>query len=162
MADPKDLARPQPQAGQPRDWSGALGSVTDAAPASPAPAATVEDAGFMGSALYEKGKTVHNKRIDGPFRRFTGGAMEMAPRAKVDDGELDVIRIGTMPRLRFFSSFPSIFRGTHTTRPEVEATRARRVEFEIEGDVDCMIDGEIVRLRPRSVEVVPHAMRVIA
>ncbi len=94
--------------------------------------------------------------------RFTGGAMEMAPRAKVDDGELDVIRIGTMPRLRFFSSFPSIFRGTHTTRPEVEATRARRVEFEIEGDVDCMIDGEIVRLRPRSVEVVPNAMRVIA
>lgn len=70
MADPKDLARPQPPAGQPRDWSGALGSVTDAAPASPAPATTVEDAGFMGSALYEKGKTVHNKRIDGPFRRF--------------------------------------------------------------------------------------------
>lgn len=70
MADPKDLARAQPQAGQLRDWSGALGSVTDAAPAGPAPAATVEDAGFMGSALYEKGKTVHNKRIDGPFRRF--------------------------------------------------------------------------------------------
>lgn len=94
--------------------------------------------------------------------RFTGGAMEMAPRAKVDDGELDVIRIGTMPRLRFFSSFPSIFRGTHTRRPDVEERRAKRVEFDLGGEVDVMIDGEIIRALPRAVEVVPAAMKVIA
>lgn len=94
--------------------------------------------------------------------RFTGGAMEMAPRAKTDDGELDVIRIGSMPRLRFVAQFPSIFRGKHTEKPEVEEKRARRVEFEIGEAIDCMIDGEIVRVRPRSVEVVPQAFSVIA
>lgn len=95
--------------------------------------------------------------------RFTGGAMEMAPRAETDDGELDVIRIGAMPRLRFVAQFPSIFRGTHTDKKDVvEEKRARRVEFEIPGAIDCMIDGEIVRVRPRAVEVVPRAFSVVA
>ncbi len=68
MADTGDLERPGPPAPQGRDWAAALGSTPAPKPASdPAPET---DAGFMGSALYEKGKTVHNKRIDGPFRRF--------------------------------------------------------------------------------------------
>jgi diacylglycerol kinase (ATP) len=94
--------------------------------------------------------------------RFTAGAMEMAPNAKVDDGELDVIRIGAMSRRKFVASFPSIFRGRHIERPEVEQGRARRVELALDHEVDCMIDGEILRLRPRSVSVVPCAMKVIA
>lgn len=94
--------------------------------------------------------------------RFTAGAMEMAPRARIDDGELDVIRIAAMPRLRFVAQFPSIFRGKHVERPEVEAARARRVDLELESEVDCMVDGEILRLWPRTVEVVPRAMKVVA
>ena len=92
----------------------------------------------------------------------TAGAMRMAPRADVSDGELDVIRIGAMSRRRFLPSFPSIFRGEHVLMPEVEQTRARRVEFAIDRDVDCMIDGEIVRLTPRSIEALPSAMTVVA
>lgn len=73
MAEADEIARPAPPA-QPsgqaepgpsqRDWAGALGP--SAAPGADGQA----EVGFMGSALYEKGKTVHNKRIDGPFRRF--------------------------------------------------------------------------------------------
>lgn len=94
--------------------------------------------------------------------RFTAGAMEMAPAAKVDDGELDVIRIAAMPRLKFVASFPSIFAGKHVEKPEVEARRAKRVELELPDEVDCMIDGEILHLRPKVVSVVPRAMKVIA
>jgi YegS/Rv2252/BmrU family lipid kinase len=92
----------------------------------------------------------------------TAGAMKMAPRADPSDGQLDVIRIGRMPRRRFLRQFPSIFRGEHVLKPGVEQTRARRVELEIDHEVDCMIDGEIVRLVPRSIEVVPSALTVIA
>lgn len=94
--------------------------------------------------------------------RFTAGAMEMAPRAKVDDGEVDVIRIAAMPRLKFVASFPSIFQGKHTEKPEVEERRAKRVDLELDGEVDCMIDGEILRLWPRAISVLPRAMKVIA
>ena len=92
----------------------------------------------------------------------TAGAMRMAPRADVSDGQLDVIRIGKMRRRQFLPWFPSIFRGEHVTKEGVEQTRARRVDFAIEGDVDCMIDGEIVSLTPRSIEVLPKALTVVA
>lgn len=62
MADPQGLERPVPTAGKPRDWANALGS------AAQAPAAA--DHNIVGTELYAKGKTVHNKRVDGPFRRF--------------------------------------------------------------------------------------------
>jgi cytochrome c oxidase accessory protein FixG len=65
VAESDELERPGTGAGEkPRDWAGALGT---------APAA--EPAGFMGSSLYEKGQTVHNKRIDGPFSRFKWAVM---------------------------------------------------------------------------------------
>ena len=94
--------------------------------------------------------------------RCTAGAMQMAPRASVSDGELDVIRIGAMPRRLFLARFPSIFQGTHVSKPGIEQTRARRVDFAIGHAVDCMVDGEILSLEPQSLEVVPHALTVIA
>lgn len=57
---------PSPLKNQPRDWAGALAGGGSGAPvkgggsSSPPPH----------SDLYEKRKSVHNKRIDGPFRRF--------------------------------------------------------------------------------------------
>lgn len=92
----------------------------------------------------------------------TAGAMRMAPKADVSDGQLDVIRIGKMPRRRFLPQFPSIFRGEHVTKEGVEEGRARRVDFEIDQDVDVMIDGEILRLTPRAIEVLPKAFTVVA
>ncbi len=62
MADPQELERTTPKAGQPRDWSGALGSASNQAPDA--------DHDLLRTDLYAKGKTIHNKRIDGPFRRF--------------------------------------------------------------------------------------------
>ena len=88
--------------------------------------------------------------------------MQMAPHASASDGELDVIRIGTMPRHRFLTAFPSIFRGTHVERPEVEETRAKHVDFEMSRPADAMIDGEILSLQLKRIEVVHHAFRVIA
>jgi len=94
--------------------------------------------------------------------RCTGGQMQMAPHASASDGELDVIRIGAMPRHRFLTAFPSIFQGTHVERPEVEETRAKHVEFEMSQPADAMIDGEILSLQLKRIEVVHHAFRVVA
>ena len=67
MAQADELERPAPTPPA-RDWAGALvGAAHEAAPD--------KDVGFMGSALYEKGQTVHNRRIDGPFRRFKWAIM---------------------------------------------------------------------------------------
>ncbi|MDQ3032322.1 MAG: diacylglycerol kinase family lipid kinase [Myxococcota bacterium] len=94
--------------------------------------------------------------------RCTAGTMRMAPHAEVADGLLDVIRVGPRSRLGFVSSFPAIFSGRHVRQHGVEEARARRVDFELAGEVDTMIDGEVMRLALRSIEVLPGAVRVVA
>lgn len=93
--------------------------------------------------------------------RFTGGTMMMAPSADPTDGALDVIRIGPMRRRAFIAAFPSIFRGTHVQRPEVEHGRAKVVELDLEEPVDVMVDGEVERLALRRLEVLPGALEVV-
>ena len=94
--------------------------------------------------------------------RFTGGTMMMAPHADPSDGELDVIRIGPMRRPAFVAAFPSIFRGTHVARAEVEEARAKVVELELPEPVDVMVDGEVERLAISRLEVIPAALSVVA
>jgi diacylglycerol kinase (ATP) len=90
--------------------------------------------------------------------RFTGGNMMMAPEADASDGKLDVVRIGPLRRFRFLRTFPRIFEGTHVRIPEIECTRAGRVEFHGDERIDVMVDGEIRSLVLRSLEVLPGAL----
>lgn len=94
--------------------------------------------------------------------RYTGGTMMMAPHADPTDGALDVIRIGPMRRRAFVAAFPSIFRGTHVERPEVEESRATVVDLELDRPVDVMVDGEVERLALTRLEVLPAALEVVA
>lgn len=93
--------------------------------------------------------------------RFTGGDMQMAPRADISDGELDVVTIGPMRRLRFLRAFPRIFAGTHDQLPEIDLARAREVVFSAASPVDVMVDGEVLTLTLRKLEVLPGALRVL-
>ncbi len=94
--------------------------------------------------------------------RCTGGQMRMAPAADPTDGLVDVIRVGPMGRRRLLTAFPRIYLGTHVDMPEVEATRARVVDFDVAGPLDLMIDGEILRARPKRLTVMHGAIQVLA
>lgn len=93
---------------------------------------------------------------------YTAGTMNMAPGADPSDGLVDVIRVGALSRPRFLATFPKIFAGTHTRAPDIEQRRARAVRLDLDDDIDCMIDGEIVRCRPFALTVLPGAVQVIA
>jgi len=56
----------------PRDWQGALSEAGSVQPAAAKTSSRKSGGGGDGGggSLYEKRKAVHNKRIDGPFRRF--------------------------------------------------------------------------------------------
>lgn len=92
--------------------------------------------------------------------RYTGGDMCMAPAALIDDGMLDVIRLGPMSRPRFLSAFPKIFKGTHVDLPEVRTHAVRRIELDLDQAVPVMIDGEVIVMKLEAVEVVPDALEV--
>ena len=56
-----------------------------------------------------------------------GGGMMMAPDALLDDGLLDVVMIGAMPKLSSCAAC-RVFSGAHVDRPDVEVIRAREVQ----------------------------------
>ncbi len=94
--------------------------------------------------------------------RYTGGKMMMAPAAATDSGTVEVVHAGAMGRWSLLGTFPKIFKGTHVDHPAVHTARAKEVRFELEGPVDCMIDGEVLRLHPTRLTVLPGALRVCA
>lgn len=93
--------------------------------------------------------------------QYTGGAMHMAPGASLSDGLLDVVRVGEMSRASLISTFPKIYSGAHVEHPQVEVRRARRVEFLESRKQAVMVDGEIMHLALRSLEVLKGAVEVV-
>ncbi len=92
--------------------------------------------------------------------RFTGGKMMMAPDANTGDGLADLIRVDEMGRLSLLRTFPKIFKGTHVNHPAVSQSRARVIDFDLSDEVDVMIDGEVLRLLPRRLELLPGVLDV--
>ena len=93
--------------------------------------------------------------------RYTGGSMEMAPDARIDDGLMDVIRVGRMGRFRLITAFPRIYAGTHTRMAAIETHTARAVTFPDAAPRDWMVDGEVLHRTVESVAVLPGALRVV-
>ncbi len=94
--------------------------------------------------------------------KHTGGTMLMAPAAELLDGNLDITFIGALSRWPFVKAFPKIFAGTHVDHPAVRTAQTSRVDFDFKDPVDVMVDGEVVTLSLRALEVLPNALDVRA
>jgi diacylglycerol kinase (ATP) len=93
--------------------------------------------------------------------KFTGGKMMIAPRADPADGKIEYVRWSPVGRLRLLWLFPRLFTGTHIEHPLASRAAADRIELDLPGPVNAMIDGEILRLHPQSLEILPGALDVI-
>ena len=90
-----------------------------------------------------------------------GGGMKIAPRAKMDDGLLDVCVVGSVDRFRLLRLFPTVYSGNHLNVPEVEYFQAGRVRVETERPLDVYADGEYVCRTPVELAVHRAALRVV-
>jgi diacylglycerol kinase (ATP) len=90
-----------------------------------------------------------------------GGGMKIAPRAKMDDGLLDVCVVGAVDRVRLLRLFPTVYSGDHLSVSEVDYFQTRRVRVETERPLDVYADGEYVCRTPVEVGIQQGALRVI-
>lgn len=91
-----------------------------------------------------------------------GGGMFVAPQAELDDGLLDVVTLGEMPKRRFlFRLLPKVFKGTHLDDPYVHAWRGSTVEIAADRDFVIYADGDPIGTVPAHVTVEPRCLRVI-
>ncbi|MGA7559397.1 MAG: diacylglycerol kinase family protein [Terriglobales bacterium] len=93
--------------------------------------------------------------------KFTGGTMMIAPDAVTDDGLIEYVRWGPIGRLGLIRNLATLYDGTHTRHPLAERQAVRRVDFQLDGPVDVMVDGEVLTVECRTIEVLPSALRVV-
>ena len=93
--------------------------------------------------------------------KFTGGKMMIAPKADPADGRIEYVRWAPIGRLRLLWTFPRLFTGTHLEHPLASRAATERVELDFGGPVNAMVDGEILRLDCRSLEILPDALDII-
>jgi diacylglycerol kinase family enzyme len=54
-----------------------------------------------------------------------------------------------------------LFDGSHIRHPLASRRTATRIEFDIEAPVDVVVDGEVLTLEVKSLEVLPNALDVM-
>ena len=90
-----------------------------------------------------------------------GKGMKMAPKARLDDGLIDliVIRAGAS-RTRLLQVLPKLFDGSHINEPEVEYIQTSKFSLIPETDEILNIDGEIMGSTPIKVKMIPNAFEM--
>jgi diacylglycerol kinase (ATP) len=94
--------------------------------------------------------------------KFTGGTMMIAPNAETSSGLIEYVRWGAIGRLGLMRNLPGLYDGTHINHPLAERKAVRKVEFNLNGPVDVMVDGEVLTLQCEVLDVLPGALNVVA
>ena len=93
--------------------------------------------------------------------KFTGGNMMIAPDADPSSGQIEYVRWSPLGRMRLLWLFPRLFTGTHIRHRLASRAAVRRIELDLDRPVNAIVDGEVMKLQIRAVEVLPSALDVI-
>ncbi len=112
-------------------------------------------------------------RIDGETRsgdfltiiasngRFFGSGMQPAPRARLDDGMLDVTVAGDLSKLASLAALARLYFGKHENGTTIVTHPARLVEIDLPHQVPWELDGEVGRTDRLRIRVRPAALDVL-
>ncbi len=91
----------------------------------------------------------------------TGEGMKLAPKARIDDGMLDIIVVEKRSRRALIRLFSKLGSGRHVDEPGVRYEQVTRVRLQTEATIPLNIDGELVGSGPFEVQVLPGALEVL-
>jgi YegS/Rv2252/BmrU family lipid kinase len=89
--------------------------------------------------------------------QFFGGGMNVAPRAALMDGKLD-IQVFIGPRRKAFSVMPRVVRGTHLQLPSVRRFESARFRLTVPPGWPVEADGEVLGTGSITGRIVPGAI----
>lgn len=106
------------------------------------------------------GRILTTAVMNGPY---AGGGFYLAPQARLDDGELDVVVIGNYPRLVRLAVLPKTRDGSYLELRRVHAKRARTLRVTSARPLPVHLDGELLPqpLQALEVTLLPGALRVL-
>jgi diacylglycerol kinase (ATP) len=96
--------------------------------------------------------------------KFYGGGVKISPNSILDDGQLEMITISSMSRIRLLLLFPLTYFGKHLNSPSFHLSKVESGELSIEGESSLSLsgygDGELVGFSPFSFKVRKNALKV--
>lgn len=90
-----------------------------------------------------------------------GGGMRVAPKAKMDDGLLDVCIVDALHPIKLFTLFPTVYVGQHLGMREVHYFQTPRARVETEDPLDVYADGEYVCQTPVDIAIARAALKTV-
>ncbi len=112
----------------------------------------------LDGALVHEGKLLLGVVANG---QYFGAGMHVAPHARIDDGQFDLMLAGELSKLSALALFPRFIFGRHLGHPRVRMLRGRVVEVESEAKGEQIwleADGEAVGRLPARLELLPAAL----
>jgi diacylglycerol kinase (ATP) len=91
-----------------------------------------------------------------------GDGMNIAPKAQIDDGQIDICVIAGIDPFKLACMFPTVYFGRHLRIRGVEYFRAARARVETGHPLDVYADGEYVCRTPVEIGVERAVLRVLA
>jgi diacylglycerol kinase (ATP) len=91
---------------------------------------------------------------------FTGGGMNLAPAACVDDGWLNLLLMQEMSVAERLYSFPKIYSGKHIQREKFKYQKMHSIAVDSPEKVLVEADGELFGTTPCAIEIVPASIVV--
>lgn len=92
---------------------------------------------------------------------YTGGGMQLTPRARLYDGYLDVLLIPALRRNEMLAVFPRVYSGRHLNDRRFRCYKIKSLSFSAMENIKCEADGELLKESPYRVEVMPSALKII-
>lgn len=96
--------------------------------------------------------------------QFFGGGMHIAPNARLDDGQFDVVVLGDLKAMRVLVSSPRVYQGTHLDMEKVSHRQAKKVEarpVDEDDEVLLDIDGEAPGALPATFTIRSQAISLV-
>ena len=93
--------------------------------------------------------------------RSFGSGFRVAPRARLDDGLLDVCLFRAMSRARMMEVLPQAVRGEHLSLPEVEYFQGREIAIQTDPPGDYYADGDFMARSPVKIRVLDKALPIL-
>jgi YegS/Rv2252/BmrU family lipid kinase len=93
--------------------------------------------------------------------KFFGGGMMIAPDARIDDGQFDVVACGDFNFVDALQFAAKVYGGKHLALPKIRSTRGSRVEAVSDEEVLLDVDGEAPGKLSAIFENLAGAIRVL-
>ena len=93
----------------------------------------------------------------------TGKGMKAAPKAKLNDGLIDIIILkSSISKLELISLLPKIFSGNHITSNKIEYIQAKKINIIPEKNEILNIDGEMKCSTPVNISIIPQIIEIFS